>query len=405
MPDMRPIWHLEDAEMNMYLKKVYVPANTLLIDLSVSHLLKNTVCRTDIEHFQRALAFDSYDFVLATVNVRQYDEQEGGVHWSLLVYEKKTHTYFHLDSLAPMNMIHAEQMAINLSGNTNINVVQLRCRQDGGVECGAYVLHFINMLNNMSVCSTIAHNKPINDETLYLQNFSLLQIYTNIKEQMENAKPTKTIDTILPSEVNNDTETIDVGSTHIGQDTELEFRDKETKRKTCKDNGWTKEDICEKFKMFLMANGYTRNDMHGQKRNVVRDVYKQASSAIFGEQSKKNMLKLKRMFSEDFMGLRSNLPARMDTAEPILENKENRHFNQLVALICKEFGEDVTSSYVIENEKLVFDQLCNELCLLARWSVTKAAVKSKKRCRKLFNLFLTKITLLKKKPCFRFEEI
>lgn len=145
---------------------------------AVSHLLKNAENSKEVTEILGGSALDTYDYVLAPVNNRVNDEEEGGGHWSLLLYTRDTDTYHHLDSLEPHNQRHAEQLAARLSGDPCVSVVCLRCcRQKFSVECGAYVLHFADI-----ICSMIRNNMSVHDDRCYSQQFSVNAIYDSIKK-------------------------------------------------------------------------------------------------------------------------------------------------------------------------------------------------------------------------------
>lgn len=183
------IWYrLPDEDIQLYMDRIKVPRNTLVLEPSVSHLLKRIDNVEEVNQLLNDLSVDSYDYVLAPVNDRSDDSKEGGAHWSLLMYTRDTDTYYHLDSLEPLNSNHAEQMAARLSGDKNVSVVRLRCcRQKSDVECGAYMLKFIDI-----VCSRIQNRLPIHDGRCFMQVFSINKIYATI-DSIKNLS--KTINT------------------------------------------------------------------------------------------------------------------------------------------------------------------------------------------------------------------
>lgn len=179
-------WHkLQDEEMKTFMDQIPVPDNAILLEPSVSHLVKKSSSTEDVADVRKKLDLDKYDYVLAAVNDRQDDDSEGGVHWSLLVYTRETDTYLHLDSLEPMNSKHAEQLAAKLSGDPDVNVVQLKCRrQEQSVECGAYVLHYIDL-----ICTMIKNNINVQGSRCYSQPFSVSQIYNKIVQVKKLVQP------------------------------------------------------------------------------------------------------------------------------------------------------------------------------------------------------------------------
>lgn len=180
-------YRLSDEELQLYMSKVTVPDNVKLLDVIVSHMLKINQDQSDTDKMRRSLALDTYDYVLATVNDREKEEKEGGTHWSLLLYTRENHTYYHLDSVEPLNRPHAQRLAVNLSGDPDVSVIQLQCRQqDGGVECGAYAVHFAEV-----ICSMVLRSIRIHGGRYFSQNFQINKIYEKIRKlkKIQNLKP------------------------------------------------------------------------------------------------------------------------------------------------------------------------------------------------------------------------
>lgn len=170
-------WYtLPDEDMNLYIEKLLIPTNTLVLEPTVSHFIMKSESTEDINTLLKDRAADTFAYIMAPVNDRSDDSREGGAHWSLLLYTRETDTYFHLDSMEPMNSKHAERLAARLNGGNPVNVVQIRCcRQEGSVECGTYVLHFIQM-----ICRRIQNKLPVQGDHCFLQKFSISQIYDDI---------------------------------------------------------------------------------------------------------------------------------------------------------------------------------------------------------------------------------
>lgn len=170
-------WYkLPDEDLTLHLLKVQIPENTLVLQPSISHLLKNSKITSEVNTLLSDLQVDTYDYILAPVNDNNDDSREGGTHWSLLMYTRQTDTYYHLDSLEPLNTTHARRLAARISGDPDVDVVRLRCRrQEKSVECGAYVLHYIQL-----ICYRIQNNLPIQDDRCFVQQFSVNKIYDEI---------------------------------------------------------------------------------------------------------------------------------------------------------------------------------------------------------------------------------
>lgn len=172
-------WYmLPDEDIKQHLDRLTTPKNTLVLDPAVSHLIKKSQSLEEVQTLLKDAAVDKYEYVLAPVNDRKDDSKQGGSHWSLLMYTRNTDTYHHLDSLEPLNTSHAERLAARLSGDPSVNVVKLRCRrQEQGVECGAYMLQFIEL-----ICSRINKKLPVQDDRCFAKKFSINKIYENIKQ-------------------------------------------------------------------------------------------------------------------------------------------------------------------------------------------------------------------------------
>lgn len=178
-------WYkLDDEEMKMYLEQIQVPDNVRRLDITVSHMLKINNDQQDTAKELRSLTLDTYDYVLAAVNDRENEAKEGGTHWSLLFYVRENNTYYHLDSVEPLNRGHAQRLAVTLSGDADVSVVQLRCRQqDSGVECGAYVVHYTEL-----ICSMVMNNIGIVGGRCFTQKFAINKIYNKIKQLKQSQK-------------------------------------------------------------------------------------------------------------------------------------------------------------------------------------------------------------------------
>ncbi|KAG8286093.1 hypothetical protein J6590_067615 [Homalodisca vitripennis] len=169
-------YNLSDEEMKMYLDQIQVPGNANRIDLSVSHFIKINTDSEDTVKMRSSLALDTYDYVLAAVKNREDETREGGTHWSLLVYTRESNSYYHLDSVEPLNRPHAQRLAVALSGDLDVNVIQIQCRQQkSGVECGAYVVHYIEL-----ICSMIVSNISMKGDRCFNKSFSVNKIYSKI---------------------------------------------------------------------------------------------------------------------------------------------------------------------------------------------------------------------------------
>ena len=78
---------------------------------------------------------------------------DGGVHWSLLIFGKREHKFFHFDPLGGMNTIHARDLIINSADRDSFNEEGNLPRyeevewgsQKNGYDCGPFIMHYITM--------------------------------------------------------------------------------------------------------------------------------------------------------------------------------------------------------------------------------------------------------------------
>ena len=89
-----------------------------------------------------------------------------GSHWSLLIYEKRSNTWFHMDSSGSVNTPHAKQIRDRVDkclvkqGNhahSNTSYIESQCtQQKNGYDCGPLTILFA-----MSTAKKIARGEPL----------------------------------------------------------------------------------------------------------------------------------------------------------------------------------------------------------------------------------------------------
>ena len=170
MRSLRPVGlhdcHIEIAIEIIRKYKVNNIECTLYFGPSISHLIKmasQTVVETQLNQsdaiYKRHIVF--------IVNNCNGDLCSGeGSHWSLLIYERKSNTWYHMDSDRRANAPHAKQIRDRVDNflvkqgnheNSNSKYVESRCtQQQNGYDCGAFAILFA-----MSTAKKIARGEPL----------------------------------------------------------------------------------------------------------------------------------------------------------------------------------------------------------------------------------------------------
>ena len=158
--------HIEIAIENIRKYRVNNNECTLYFGPSISHLIKmesQAVVETQLNQndaiYKRHLVF--------IVNNCKGDLRSGeGSHWSLLIYERKSNTWYHIDSGGSANAPHAKQIRDKVDNclvkqgnheNSNSNYVESCCtQQQNGYDCGPLMILFA-----MSTAKKIARGEPL----------------------------------------------------------------------------------------------------------------------------------------------------------------------------------------------------------------------------------------------------
>ena len=119
--------------------------NVIFVDPSVVQILKksdkNTVKDT-IENFK----MDEKEYIFLPVNNHNKLGEEGGSHWSLLVYSKEYRGFFHHDPIDRANYKHAAELMCNITAVNDKFCTRLTdiCspKQYNGYDCGLYIIMY-----------------------------------------------------------------------------------------------------------------------------------------------------------------------------------------------------------------------------------------------------------------------
>ena len=149
-----PHW-LNDRIISFYFEYLYekeFESSTKLVFISpeVSQFLKMAQ-KEELGIFLEPLNLDEKDLIILAVNNSNDPERPGGSHWSLLMYSRQAHEFFHFDSSSGMNNDSARQLASKthsyLMTKTNVEErFPLRIKevpvvqQSNGYDCGVHLL-------------------------------------------------------------------------------------------------------------------------------------------------------------------------------------------------------------------------------------------------------------------------
>lgn len=181
---------ISDDTLNSYLE---ILNNHLCKKSDRSFLIINPIivqavkCLNDCNFLLDPLKIKQYEIIVMPVNdSKQRSVADGGTHWSLLIMDRNSQSFYHIDSLNnSQNIADAQQIADKLSdyfgnrsGKANITTIQ-GPQQRNNYDCGVYVVCntevlLSQMLNNKSapfnphlVCSyTITEADLINKRSV-----------------------------------------------------------------------------------------------------------------------------------------------------------------------------------------------------------------------------------------------
>ena len=108
--------------------------------------------RKSIEEQKEIHKTKKYDWIFFPVNKNRPGEVYGGVHWSLLIFSKREHAYYHFDPVKGINEKYAKKLMINLLDEDSYDERGINlpvffegdsAQQTNGYDCGPYVLEYM----------------------------------------------------------------------------------------------------------------------------------------------------------------------------------------------------------------------------------------------------------------------
>ncbi|KAG6629328.1 hypothetical protein I3843_14G078000 [Carya illinoinensis] len=132
-----------------YLSSRYPTKDILLVPPSIAFWIMNCPVVESLQDFLQPLHLPDKKLVIFPVNDNDdVSKAEGGSHWSLLAFEKKSNVFVHHDSFRGINKQHAKQLFNAVVGymgasNSAPGARYLECndspQQVNSYDCGLYV--------------------------------------------------------------------------------------------------------------------------------------------------------------------------------------------------------------------------------------------------------------------------
>lgn len=162
-------------------------SNLYILNPLIVHAVQNL---TDYSEYLLPLHLYNKDFILMPLNNSEKLTEEGGSHWSTLVFNKSKKQFFHYDSYGGINTVNAKKVAEKLvqfliGDNTETEVINIKCPQQGnGYDCGVFTLHMIDLLvSNYLFTKTVdpssLDNLILSDTDLILKRSVLAYVLNN----------------------------------------------------------------------------------------------------------------------------------------------------------------------------------------------------------------------------------
>ncbi|KAK9511856.1 hypothetical protein O3M35_000437 [Rhynocoris fuscipes] len=184
-----PFW-LNDKLLGFYMdyleNEVYSDLSVCFIRPEVTQCLK---LYPDLNEFLDPLGFNSKDYAVMILNDCDDKKSAGGTHWSLLVFSKPEHTFYHIDSLHGHNAYCAKTLATKIAQYVGDNYVYrfhdtVTLKQRNSYDCGVFVLcNLDNVLKNISKNSNQFTIEPLTIEQVSKKRKELRNLIINMQKK------------------------------------------------------------------------------------------------------------------------------------------------------------------------------------------------------------------------------
>ncbi|KAK9511874.1 hypothetical protein O3M35_000447 [Rhynocoris fuscipes] len=181
-----PFW-LNDKLLGFYMdyleNEVYSNLSVCFIRPEVTQCLK---LYPDLNEFLDPLGFNSKDYAVMILNDCDDTKSAGGTHWSLLVFSKPEHTFYHIDSLHGHNAYCAKTLATKIALYVGDNYVYrfhdtVTLKQRNGYDCGVFVLcNLDNVLSHIALDCKLSLMEQITIEQVSKKRMELKNLIFDI---------------------------------------------------------------------------------------------------------------------------------------------------------------------------------------------------------------------------------
>ena len=97
--------------------------NILLVQPNIAQIFQYGDRKSTQDH-KKLFKTKEYDWIFYPVSKTSYPvsgKLDGGIHWSLMVFDKNKHAFLHYDSIRGMNEMGAKKMAVNMGDEEDFN--------------------------------------------------------------------------------------------------------------------------------------------------------------------------------------------------------------------------------------------------------------------------------------------
>lgn len=151
-------------------------------------------CINDFNFLLDPLQLDYIDLFFLPVNdSKQQSMSDNGTHWSLLIFDRCSHSFYHIDSIKnSQNVLAAQEIADKLSsyfekGGNGSHIIQIQApQQSNSYDCGVFVVYFMELILSQILSNRSCPFNPNSIEGLVISETSLIQKRSNLAYIINN---------------------------------------------------------------------------------------------------------------------------------------------------------------------------------------------------------------------------
>ena len=160
--------------------------------------------RATTKKLKEDLKMNESDWVFLPVNNRT-DEMngDGGSHWSLLVYYRKSHSFYHYDSIKGKNWNHAKELMTNVLDGDDVDergqlpgIYEVVCgTQPNTYDCGIYVMFYMEVILGRILFNENKGLFPTREQILRIRHWLRKEVEIEIRKIEEKNEKTEYTET------------------------------------------------------------------------------------------------------------------------------------------------------------------------------------------------------------------